>query len=110
MELATTATTAKAQTSPLASGRNVIAVPGQVSRDTWGVYLVDLDNSIMSVYQYQAANRKLRLLACRNFRYDLQLNDYNTQPSPQEIKGYVEEQKRGGPATSRPVETEPAQE
>ena len=41
------------------------------------------------MYQWQAGARKLRLLAARNCTFDLQLDEYNTEPSPNEIQNLV---------------------
>jgi hypothetical protein len=84
------------------TGRGVLVVPSQISRDGYGVYLIDSDKGRMCVYQYQPASGKLRLLASRNFIYDLALEDYNTLPSPREVKDLVEQK---GP-TSAPATME----
>ncbi len=88
----------------------IYVVAAQIARDAYGVYLVDPESGTICVYQYQPANRRLRLLASRNFTYDLQLDDYNTAPLPREIKELVDQQRRLGRAeessqpTSSPVE------
>ena len=74
---------------------HMIAVAGQITADTYGLYLVDLKNGTISVYQYaKARTPQLRLLAARNITFDVQLDEYNTEPSPREIKKLVQQQQR----------------
>jgi hypothetical protein len=85
--------------------RNVFAVAGAIARDGYGIYLVDVDSGTMSLYEWvpdRVTGRKLRLLAARNYSFDLQLDDYNTEPLPREIKALVEQHRRLGGATSQP--------
>lgn len=73
---------------------SAIAVPVQLAADSYGVYLLDTQRGTMAVYQYQASKRSLRLLAVRNYRFDTQLDEYNTEPSPNEIRQLVQQQRR----------------
>jgi len=75
-------------------GGKLFAVAGQISPGTFGLYLVDLENSTISVYQYVSTDKRLRLVAARNVLFDRQLDEYNTQPSPREIKTLIGQQKR----------------
>ena len=68
---------------------SVVAVAGQVTRDGYGLYLLDLRNQTITVYQYVPNNRVLRLLAARTFAFDVQLDEFNTEPSPREIRDLV---------------------
>jgi hypothetical protein len=92
---------AEAQVPPATQGR-FFAVAGQVTADSYGLYLVDTDTATVSVYQYLPNTKKLRLMAVRNVSYDLQLEEYNTEPSPREMKKLVEEQRRPQAATTQP--------
>ncbi len=86
---------ASAQVSTPGGGNaDVFVVAGQISRETYGLYLVDYKNSTICVYQYFPKSRKLRLMAARTYSFDVRLDDYNTDPSPQEIKKMVEDHKR----------------
>ena len=76
------------------AGRNVFAVAGKITSDTNGIYLVDLENATICVYQYVPGSRRLRLVAARTFAYDCQLDAYSTEPAPAEIKKLVQEQRR----------------
>ena len=83
--------------------RNVFAVAGEVAPNTRGIYLVDLENGTICVYQYVMQTRRLRFVAARTFVYDVKLDDYNNEdPVPRDVKKLVEQQKRlEGPATRR---------
>lgn len=93
----------------------MVVVPGQLSRESYGVYLVDPEQGKICVYEYQTAQKQLRLLAVRNFTYDLRLDSYNTQPLPKEMKQLAEQLEAGEVPTtqraaSRPAEHEPSEE
>ena len=76
---------------PFGPGRGLLVVPTALSRDSCGVYLVDPDQGKMCLYEYQSTHRQLRLVAVRNFTYDLRLDAYNTQPSPNEMRQLAEQ-------------------
>lgn len=82
----------------------VVVVPGQIGPDAYGLYLVDTGRRTISVYQYTSGNvRKLKLLAARTYTYDSQLDEYNTEPSPRDIKSLVEQHKRLENVTTQPL-------
>jgi len=89
LELALDAPKAAAQATASTGPGKILAVAGQITADTYGIYLVDRGSGIMTVYQWLPRERKLRLLAARNTTYDLQLDEYNTEPSPNEIRQLV---------------------
>lgn len=72
----------------------LFAVAGQITRDTYGMYLVDAERGTICVYQYVPTTRKLYLRAARNITFDLLLDAYNTELPPQEVKKLVEQHKR----------------
>lgn len=76
------------------SAGGIIVVAGQVTAESYGLYLIDLKAGTISVYQYLAGARKLRLLAVRNFTFDVQLDEYNTEPPVGEIKKLVQQHRR----------------
>ena len=84
---------ARAQPSVGAAGR-LIAVAGKVTGETYGVYLIDLNNGTIGVYQYLSGKKRLRLLAVRNYTFDAQLDEYNTEPPVREIKKLVQQHRR----------------
>ncbi len=70
---------------------DVVVVPMQMTPSTNGFILVDKLHQTICLYEYRptaAADRQgLVLLAARNYRYDTQLEDYNTaQPRPDDVK------------------------
>ena len=73
----------------VAPAPSVMAVTGQITRDSYGIYLVDVSNQTICIYQYVAQQRMLRLLAARTFAFDSQLDEYNTEPSPRQIRELV---------------------
>jgi len=110
VELGRTARAAGGLTSAPAGGKALLLVAAQISPDSYGVYLVEAEKGTICVYQYQPTVRKLRLLASRNFTYDLQLDDYNTQPLPREIKELVDQQGRLGAGAKLEPTSEPVEE
>jgi len=94
VELGAATSPARAQTGSGSDGKGLFVVAGQVTRDSYGLYLVDVANSTVCVYQYLPSTRKLRLMASRNFSFDRQLDDYNTEPSPRRIRELVQQHKR----------------
>lgn len=73
---------------PIAGGAGVFVMPCQLSLNTWGCYLLDVDAQTLAVYQYQ--EKQLKFLAARNVRWDRRLTNYNTTPSPREVQELVE--------------------
>jgi hypothetical protein len=94
--------TAQGQVSGSSKGSELLIVAGQLTRDSYGLYLVDPANSTINIYQWMPDTRKLQLLAGRSFLYDRQLDEYNTEPSPRAIKDLVEKAKRLGSPSTRP--------
>ena len=89
--------------SPTRGENGMVAVAGQISSDVFGLYLVDTQSKTVCVYQYVGGNtRKLKLLAARTYTYDSQLDEYNTEPSPREIKTLVEQHRRLENTTTKP--------
>lgn len=89
---------AAAQSQPIGEGgkESIFVVAGQISRETYGLYLVDYKNSTICVYQFTRKDRMLRLIAARTYAYDVQLDAYNTptEMSPAEVRRIIGKQKR----------------
>ena len=85
------------------AGGGILVVAGQVTSDSYGLYLVDTKNTTMAVYQWVPRTNKLRLMAARNYAFDLQLDDYNNEKetAPAVIRQLVG-QKRPMGATTQP--------
>jgi hypothetical protein len=87
------------------SSPDVTVVPAQMSANTWGCYIVDKRNSTICAYQYLPGDRLLKLQAARAYAQDLQLANFNTSPSPQEVRDLVDkEQKLQGKAPGAAIE------
>ena len=82
------------QQAPGSANGSIVAITGRIGRDTYGIYLVDLNNQTICVYEYLTSARTLKLLAARTFAYDVQLDEYNTEPSPRQIRQMVMEHHR----------------
>jgi hypothetical protein len=80
----------------------VFVVAGQVTKDTYGLYLVDLEFGTICVYQWLPQTRKLRLMAARTYLFDRQLESYNTELPPAEIRKLVAQQKRSAGGGAAP--------
>ena len=75
-----------------ASAEGVLAVPAQLASQSYGLYLIDLNNQTILLYSYGGPwSRGLRLMSARSFRYDRQLLDFNSgKPSPQDVQQLIE--------------------
>lgn len=96
----------EASARPLAGGSGLFLMPSQLSTNTWGCYVLDANAQTLTAYQYYPGDKVLRLVAGRNIRFDRQLGNYQTQPSPDEIRRMVEEE-RQAPAAQSPA-TQPS--
>ena len=74
------------QVPPIAGGGGVFIMPSQLSRDTWGCYLIDVDRQNLVVYDYQPGIHKLTLRAARSYKYDRNLHDLSTEPPTEEVR------------------------
>jgi hypothetical protein len=82
--------------------QGVFAVAGQITRNSYGVILVDPARHGLVVYEYDPGDRQLRLRAARNYTYDMQLESYNTDPKPGEVAELVRQARRSPSATTQP--------
>ena len=82
---------------PVMSGgaRGVFAFSGQLSKGTYGVYMVDVDAMTTWVYEYLPQKGCLRLAGARTWRYDRYLENYNLCGLPPgDVEQMVEEQRQ----------------
>ncbi|MGC9453312.1 MAG: hypothetical protein ACP5HU_00465 [Phycisphaerae bacterium] len=104
VQLALPVDTAVAQVYEGDEEGRIFAVPAQVGQESYGVFLVDTGNDTICVYEYSPARgsgpAKLRLTAARRFSFDLQLEEYNTEPPVREIRDLVEQHRRMDEASS----------
>ena len=89
------------QQQPIAGGAGLFVMPAQFSSSTWGCYVMDVDSQTLCAYQFVPGEKYLRFIAARNFKFDRQLRNFNTEPSPLEVKELVE--KEQGPAPAAPA-------
>jgi hypothetical protein len=85
------------QAQPRAGASGLFLMPGQLSTNTWGCWVLDANVQTLAAYQYYPGDKMLRLVAARNIRFDRQLGNYQTAPAPDEVERMVE-QERQGPA------------
>jgi hypothetical protein len=85
---------ASAQSLAGAGARGVFSFPGQMTKSTYGVYMVDVDTGTIWCYEYTAAKRKLRLAAARSWRFDRYLETYNCEDlSPGDVEQLVDQER-----------------
>jgi len=86
--------TANAEPSMLGA-RGIFAFTGQLDKNSYGLFMMDVDSSNVWCYQYQPGSRKLQLVAARSFLYDRYLEDYqNDTPTPAMTKQMLETQRQ----------------
>jgi hypothetical protein len=92
---------------PIAGGGSLYLMPGQMSLNKFGCYVMDTDAQTLCVYEYYAGDKALRLVAARNFRHDRRLGNFNTDPDPRDVEKWVEVERNRGKA---PAPTDRARE
>ncbi len=97
--------------------RGIYAFPGQVSRTSYGVFMLDVDTGTIWCYELSGASesaRQLRLVAARSWVFDRYLEEFNvSDPTPAAVAELIDKQmaqrQRGlagtapGAATTRPA-------
>ncbi len=77
---------------PITGGNGIFVMPCQLHPEVWGCYLLDTQcRQSLCVYEYRAGEKALILSAARNFRYDLDLKNYNTFPAWYDIQKAVDD-------------------
>jgi len=79
---------------PIAGGGGLFVMPAQLSSNTWGAYLMDIDRGTLCVYQYFPGTKQLQFIASRKFTNDTRLENFNTTPTPSEIVDLVDKQNK----------------
>jgi hypothetical protein len=88
----------------IAGGAGLFMMPGQFSANIWGVYLMDVDQQTLAAYSVSGNPPKLTLIAARSFRYDRQLDNFNTgNPTPAEVKDLIEKRAAGNRGVELPA-------
>lgn len=75
---------------PIAGGGGLFLMPGQLSPSVWGCFVMDVDRQTLMVYQFSPGERMLRFMAARNFANDRRMENFNTEPSPEEIRNLAD--------------------
>ena len=80
---------------PMAGARGVFAFTGQLDKNRYGLFMMDVDSSNVWCYEYLPSTRKLKLVAARSFRFDRYLENYSCdEPSPEQIQEMLRDQNR----------------
>jgi len=83
-----------AQQTAHAGARGVFAFTGQLSKGTFGVFMVDVDAGTLWCYEYVPAKRELRFVASRSWLFDRYLKEFNASDPPvADIERLVEQQR-----------------
>ncbi len=86
---------ALAQAVTSGGSRGIFAFSGQMSKSTYGLYMVDVDAMTLWVYEYQPQKGCMRLAASRTWRYDRYLENHNICDLPPDVvEQMVEDQRR----------------
>ncbi len=81
--------------NPAAGTKGVFAFTGQLDRNRYGLFMVDVESSNLWCYEYLPGTRKLKLVAARSFRADRYLEDYaNDEPTPSQVQAMLKDQSR----------------
>jgi hypothetical protein len=72
---------------------NIMVVPIQFERDSYGIAMVDTAGQTIWIYQLSERGpvyNRLKLLAARSWKYDKLLEQYNTaEPKPEQVKALL---------------------
>lgn len=83
-----------AQTVNSGGARGIFAFSGQLSKSTYGIFMVDVDAMTLWAYEYQPEKRCLRFAAARTWRYDRYLENYNgCDLPPDAVERMVDDQR-----------------
>jgi hypothetical protein len=87
---------ALAQNAPLVGARGVYAFTGQLDRNRFGLFMLDIEQGTIWCYELDnvAGVRKLRLTAARSWVYDRYLRDFNCEePTYKQVQELVAQQR-----------------
>jgi hypothetical protein len=95
---------------PIAGGAGLFLMPAQFAQSRYGCYVMDVDRQTLIAYEYFPGDRMLRLAAARDFSFDRELRNFNTQPSPAEVQDMLTRERDRARIVLPPVPAlEPAQ-
>ncbi len=81
-----------AQSTVSAGAHGVFAFSGQVSKNAYGVFMVDVDAGTIWCYRFDQGGDKLKLVAGRDWRFDRKLENWGTEPPTDVIQQILNEQ------------------
>jgi len=85
---------ALAQATHQAGARGIFAFSGQLSENSYGLFMVDVDAGTIWCYEYVEGKKKFRLAGARSWLFDRYLENQDFQgPSPEEVEQMVEQQR-----------------
>ncbi len=95
--------TAMAQNA-VAGSRGLHAFTGQLDKDKFGLFMMDVDAGTVWVYEYFPLKRRLKLVCARSFTYDRYLQNYNNDdPTPEQVEALVERERMAASRRGSPV-------
>jgi len=84
-----------AQLPTSAGARGVFAFSGQLTKNTYGIFMVDVDTMTLWAYEYVPNRDCMRLVAARTWRYDRYLENFNgCDLPPERVEEMIEQQRR----------------
>lgn len=88
-----------AQTTPAAGARGVYAFTGQLDRNRFGLFMLDIEQGTVWCYEIDevGGTPKLRLIAARSWIYDRYLRDFNCAAPDFRAVGQLVAQQRAQP-------------
>jgi hypothetical protein len=85
---------AVAQATRQAGARGVFAFSGQLSDNSYGLFMVDVDAGTMWCYEYIQGKKKFRLAGARSWVFDRYLENQDFEgPTPDDVKKMVDQQR-----------------
>lgn len=93
--------TAFAQSSRSAGAHGIYSFSGQIGKNAYGVFMVDVDMGTIWCYRFDQGSKVLTLVAGRDWNFDRHLKNWSTSPPPEVIEQELEkrraaQQKSGG--------------
>ncbi len=88
------ANVALGQSGGVVGARGVFAFSGQLTKGTYGVYMVDADTMTIWAYEYLPQKGCMRLVGARTWRYDRYLENYNICDLPPDVVEQMVQEQR----------------
>ena len=83
-----------AQQAPMLGARGVYAFPIQLTSNSYGLCMLDVDASTVWFYEYMPTTHKLRLASARSWIFDRYLEEYNVEGlEPNQVGELVSKQR-----------------